>query len=60
MFSFANPEFLYLLLLVPAIAGLYVLERIARKRKLADFGREDQVKNLMPDVSSRKPVVRLV
>ncbi len=60
MFSFANPEFLYLLLLVPAIAGLYVLERIARKRKLADFGREDQVKSLMPDVSSRKPMVRLV
>lgn len=60
MFSFANPEFLYLLLLLPAIAGLFLLERMARRRKLADFGRDDQVRQLMPDVSPRKPLVRLI
>lgn len=60
MFSFANPEFLYLLVLLPAIAGLYLLERMARKKNMAAFGREDQVRNLMPDVSTRKPLIRLI
>lgn len=60
MFSFANPKFLYLLLLLPAIVGLFLLDRWARKRKLARFGNEKQLQELMPDVSSRKPIVRLV
>ena len=60
MFSFANPEFLYLLVILPAIAGLYLLERMARKKNMAAFGREEQVMQLMPDVSSRKPLVRLI
>ncbi len=60
MLSFANPEFFYLLLLVPAIAGLYMLERLARRRKLQAFGKIEQVENLMPDVSDKKPLVRLI
>ncbi len=60
MFSFANPEFLYLLVLLPLVAGLYMLERTARKRKLARFGKSEQVAQLMPDVSWRKPVARLI
>ncbi len=60
MFSFANPEFLYLLFLLPVIVGLYLLARMARKRNLARFGNEKQLQELMPDVSRRKPVVRLV
>lgn len=60
MLSFANPEYLYLLLLVPAIAGLYLLERMARRRKIASLGREDQVLKLMPEVSSRKHLVRII
>ena len=31
MFSFANPEFLYLLVILPVVAGLYLLERWSRK-----------------------------
>lgn len=60
MFSFANPKFLYLLFLLPAVVGLFMLDRWARKRKLARFGKEKQLQELMPDVSSRKPIVRLV
>ena len=60
MFSFANPEFLYLLVILPAIAGLYLLERMARKKNMAAFGREEQVMQLMPDMSSRKPLMRLI
>ncbi|MBR5638776.1 MAG: VWA domain-containing protein [Muribaculaceae bacterium] len=60
MFSFANPEYLYLLFLLPAVVGMFLLDRWARKRKLAKFGKEKQLQELMPDVSSRKPMVRLV
>ncbi len=60
MFSFANPEFLYLLFLLPAIVGLYLLSRMARKRNLARFGKEKLLQELMPDVSSRKPLARLI
>ena len=60
MFIFANPEFLYLLFLLPAIVGLYLLSRMARKRNLARFGKEKLLQELMPDVSSRKPLARLI
>lgn len=59
MLSFANPEYLYLLLLLPVVAGLYLLERTARKKKIELFGREEQVVKLMPEVSSRKHIVRI-
>lgn len=60
MFSFANPEYLYLLFLLPAIAGLFLLERMARRRKIEALGKEEQITRLMPDVSGRKPIIRLI
>ena len=60
MFSFANPEYLYLLLLLPAITGLFLLERMARRHKLERFGKQNNVADLMPDVSTRKPLIRLI
>ncbi|MBR5087338.1 MAG: VWA domain-containing protein [Muribaculaceae bacterium] len=60
MFSFANPEFLYLLILVPLVAGLYFLERLSRKRNLDAFGKQEQVTQLMPDASTRKHLVRII
>lgn len=59
MFSFANPEYLYLLLLLPVVAGLHLLARQSRKRKLARFGRKQVVGALMPDVSPYKPWIKL-
>ncbi len=38
MITFAYPHLLYLLLLLPVVAGLYLWSRIARKRKLRRFG----------------------
>ena len=59
MFSFANPDLLYLLLLVPVMVGLFVLARIARRRKLEKYGHLEVLSSLMPDVSSYKPWIRL-
>jgi len=37
-----------------------LLDRLSRKRKLARYGKEDLIKELMPDVSSRKHLIRLI
>ena len=60
MFDFANPHLLYLLLTCVAVAGLYVLARAARRRKLRRFGRPDVVEALMPEASRYKPAIKIV
>ncbi|MCF0181885.1 MAG: VWA domain-containing protein, partial [Muribaculaceae bacterium] len=59
MFSFANPGYLYLLLLLPVVAGMHLLARRARKKQLAKFGRQQVIGDLMPDVSPYKPWIKL-
>lgn len=59
MFSFANPGLLYLLLLVPVMVGLFLLARMARKRKLEKYGNLSILAPLMPDASVYKPWIRL-
>lgn len=60
MFSFAYPKILYLLLLVPAIAGLYIWARYARKRNLRRFGKPAILAYLMPEVSDYKAPLKIV
>ncbi len=60
MFDFANPHLLYLLLTCVAVAGLYVLARAARRRKLRRFGRPEVVEALMPEASRYKPAIKIV
>ena len=43
MFSFGNPKILFLLLLIPAMFGLFLLARKARTKKLKRYGRLDVV-----------------
>lgn len=59
MFSFANPEYLYLLLLLPVVAGLFWLSQRAKAKKIAKFGRAGVVNGLMPEQSKYKPWIRL-
>ena len=59
MFGFANPQYLYLLLLLPAIAAMFWLARRVRLRQLKKFGRQDVIDQLMPDVSRYKPYIQL-
>lgn len=51
MFRFANPELLYLLLVLPVAAVLYAAASIAARRRLARFGNPETLRQLMPDVS---------
>ena len=59
MLSFAYPRLLLLLLLVPAVAGLYILARRSRRRKLRKFASAENLPGLMPDVSPYKPALKL-
>ena len=59
MFSFANPEALYLLLIIPALLGLYLLARLARRNKIKRYGNPDILKEQMPDVSDYKPWIKI-
>lgn len=58
--SFAYPYILFLLFIIPVFAGLYVLARWSRKKKLAKFASNPVIKDLMPDVSPYKPAIKLV
>ncbi len=60
MISFAYPHLLYLLLLLPAVAALYLWARYTRKKKLARYGRPEVVESLMPEVSKYMPWVKMV
>ncbi len=60
LFRFANPEFLYLLLLIPVIAALFIINNIRRKKALRKFGDSALVKRLVPWVSGSRPVVKVI
>lgn len=59
MVSFAHPELLYLLFIIPAILVLFLLSRMARKKNLDRYGKQKVLLPLMPEVSKYHPWVRL-
>lgn len=59
MFSFANIEALWLLLLLPALLGLFVASRRLRAKRLKRFGLKESLVPLMTDVSAYKPWVKI-
>jgi len=58
MFRFANPEFLYLLIAVPILIAIYFLAIFMRNNSLRKFGDYTILKELMPEVSSRRPLFK--
>ena len=60
MFRFANPQYLWLLLFVPALVALYWLAARNRRRRLARFGRPGILEELMPEVSTGRMAFRFI
>lgn len=60
MFRFAQPLFLYLLLLIPLIWGIYLYGRYRRRRNLAAFGNVAFLPELAPHVSRWRPLVKMI
>ncbi len=59
MFSFANPEYLYLLILIPIILGLFLLSRMIRAKNIKKYGNPALLEAQMPDVSKYKPWIKI-
>ena len=59
MVTFLYPALLYLLLLIPAVVGLWLWARWAGRRKLRAFGRPAVLSRLMPDASRYMGGVKL-
>ncbi len=60
MFRFAQPLFLYLLLFVPVLWGLYLYSRYRRRKDLKAFGNVAYLSELAPEVSRWRPLVKII
>jgi Ca-activated chloride channel family protein len=60
LFRFANPEYLYLLLLLPAMVVLWVINQIRRRRALQRLGNREMVIRLIPEMSGIRPVFKFI
>ena len=58
MFRFEDPIYLYLLLVIPVLAGIRFLAYLSRKKHLRLFGDAKLLRDLMPDVSRWRPSVK--
>lgn len=60
MFRFANPQYLWLLLAVPALVALYCLAARSRRKRLARFGNPGILEELMPEVSTGRVAFKFI
>jgi len=58
LFRFANPDFLYLLLMLPVMVILWILNETRKKRSLKRLGPSGLVKKLMPEFSVVRPSLK--
>lgn len=60
MFRFAHIYYFYLLLLIPALAGLLLLFIGWKRKTLARYGEWNVIRQLMPGYSIAKPVIKFL
>ena len=60
MFRFEDPIYLYALVLIPLLAVIRLWMVSRQKKRLRKFGDRDLVRQLMPDVSRFRPLVKFV
>ena len=58
MFRFANPNALYLYILLVVIVGIYLVASRRRKRELDRYGSSELLAALMPEVSPLRPAFK--
>jgi Ca-activated chloride channel family protein len=60
MFRFAHIEYLYLLILIPVLAIVFMLVFSGRRKALKRFGETEVIGSLMPDISISRPILKSV
>ena len=60
LFRFANPDFLYLLLLLPVVILLYFLNEVRKRNALRRLGDSNLVSGLVPEMSGIRPLIKFI
>jgi len=60
MFRFANPEYLYLLIIAVVLVAVYILTSVLARRRVKRFGDWQVLKHLVPCYSNKRPVLKFV
>lgn len=60
MFRFGNSIYLWGLLIIPLLTLIFVWSRIARRRALKKFGKQEILGQLMPYSSAGRPILKFV
>src|SRR5674476_484572 len=60
LFRFANPAFLYLLLLLPVVILLYIINELRIRKALKRLGDSNLVGGLMPEMSRVRPLIKFI
>jgi Ca-activated chloride channel family protein len=60
MFRFGNIEYLYLLVIIPALIMLFMILFSLRKKALKRFGNMQVIEPLMPGLSFARPVIKFM
>lgn len=60
LFRFANPDFLYALLLLPVLLMFFILNNIRKKKAIRRLGNVDIVNTLMPEMSGSRPFIKFL
>ena len=60
MFRFANPQYLWLLVVLPVMVALFWLAARSRRKRIARFGHPDVLQELMPEVSTGRVTLRFL
>lgn len=60
LFRFANPDFLYLLLLLPLLVIFFIINGVRRNRAIRRLGHAETVRTLIPEMSGSRPVVKFI
>ena len=58
LFRFANPEYLYLLLLLPVLIVLFTIYQVRRGNSLKKLGESAMINRLLPEISGIRPVIK--
>ena len=58
MIHFANPLYLYALLVIPVLTLVFIFTQISKKKSLERFGDKEVISGLMPLVSKRRGVIK--
>lgn len=60
LFRFANPDYLYLLLLLPVLILLYIINIARKKKALKRLGDTNLINGLIPEMSSIRPAIKFI